>query len=184
MEIVRLLVDTLHLICPFRIVWAWQMGCYFVCGKCRGVVGPGLKIVVPFLTDVRCVPVVPEIYTTPLQTITLRDGTTLTYSASITVIVRDANAAYNRLGHYTETVVELAARILSDGLADAEPKRFDPARGMRDRLLDEQRQSVNDACREYGLEVTALGLNNFARGVRTIRLLLDRAVIGEAKAGV
>jgi hypothetical protein len=162
-----------------RIVAEWEMGVYLVAGKYRGTVGPGLKLVFPGLCDVRCVPVVPEIYSTSLQSVTLRDGSNLTYSASITVVVRDAAAAYCKIGHHAETVVELAARIVSEGLADADPERFDPARGKRDRLLNELREDINEVCNRYGLDVTCLGFNNFVRGVRTVRLLLDQAVLAD-----
>jgi len=180
-DLIRLLIDVAAAVCPVRVCWTWQRSLYFICGRYQWTGNPGIKFIIPGLCEVKTVSVVPEIYTTPLQTVTLRDGTSLTYSASITVVVRDPAAAYNRLGHYTETVVELAARILSEGLADADPKRFDPARGMRDRLLSEQRDEINAACKEYGLEVTGLGLNNFVRGARTVRLLIDRAVLGEGK---
>jgi regulator of protease activity HflC (stomatin/prohibitin superfamily) len=176
-EFLRVLLDILYALCPFRVVWQWQQGVYFFCGRSQGAVGPGLKLVFPGLCEVRTVSVVPEIYTTPLQTVTLRDKSTLTYSASITVVVRNAERAYTTLGHYAETVVELAARVLSDELADADPERFDPARKKRERLLSEMREAVNRECAAYGLEVTALGLNNFVRGIRTIRLLTDRSVL-------
>jgi regulator of protease activity HflC (stomatin/prohibitin superfamily) len=178
-ELLRLVVDFLKPLWPVRVVWEYQRGVYYVGGRYWRTVGPGLKLVVPYLCDVVRISVVPEIYTTPLQTVTLRDGSTLTYSASITVVVTDPAAAWNRLGHYTETVVELAASILSEGLADADPERFDPARGKRDRLLNEQREAINAALAGYGLELAALRLNNFCRGVRTLRLLLDRAVLGQ-----
>ncbi len=177
-DLLKLLMDLLQPLWPFRLVWTWQVGLYYFAGRYQGTVGPGLKVIVPYLCDVKYISVVPEIYTTPLQTVTLRDGSPLTYSASVTVVIRDANAAYNRLGRYAETVVEMAAAILSEGLADADPDRFDPARGKRDRLLSELRADINDAAREYGLEVTALRVNNFVRGARTVRLLLDRAVLG------
>lgn len=177
-ELVKLLVDLLVNLWPLRIVWAWQHGVYFFCGRAVGVVGPGVKLIFPFLCDVRTVSVVPEIYLTPLQTVQLRDKTMLTYSASITVVVRDALAAYTTLGHWAETVVEIAASMLSEGLADAEPERFGPARGKRDRLIDEFRKTINEDLKVHGLEVTALRLNNFVPGVKTWRLLLDRAVLG------
>ena len=178
-ELLRLIIDLLTPLWPLRIVWEWQRGLYYIAGRCMGEVGPGVKAVVPYICDVKCVSIVPEIYTTPLQTITLRDKSNLTYSASLTVVVKNPRAAYNLIGHYEETIVELAARILSDGLADADPERFDPARGKRERVIDELRQEINKAASLYGLEITGLGMNNFARNVRTIRLLLDRAVLAE-----
>lgn len=176
-ELVRLAIDLLGNLLPFRIVWQWQRGLFFICGRYQWTTGPGLKLIVPYFMDVKPISITPEISTTPLQTITLRDGKTLAYSASITVIVTDPDRAFNRVGHHTETIVELAARILSEGLADADPERFDPARGKRDRLLLEQRDAINEIAIEFGMQVTSLGLNNFVRNVRTFRLLNDPAVL-------
>lgn len=174
------LLDVAGALVPLRIVRQWERGLYLVAGRYWRTVGPGPKLVLPGVCEVIRVSVVPEVYCTPLQTITLRDGSTLTFSASVTVIVTDAAKAYIELGHWTETVVEIAAGVLAEGLADAEPERFDPARGKRDRLLSEQRAAINGEIGRYGLEATELRLNNFARGVRTVRLLLDRAVLGGA----
>jgi regulator of protease activity HflC (stomatin/prohibitin superfamily) len=176
-ELLRFVLDAIERLAPVRVVRAWEVGLYLVAGKYRGAVGPGLKLVVPFLCEVVRVPVVPEIYQTPLQSVTLRDGTVLTFSASVTLVVTDAARAYLTVGHYQETVVELAAALLAEGLADADPERFDPARGKRDRLLEELRKELDLAAAEYGMSALALRVNNFVRGVRTVRLLLDGAVL-------
>lgn len=178
-ELLRLVVDIIQPLWPVRLVMPWQKGLYFLCGRYCGEVNPGVWPILPYFGDVKCVSVVPEVYPLPLQTVTLRDGSTLTYSVSITVVVRDAAKAYLKLGHYTETVGELAAAMVSEGLADADPARFDPARGKRDRLLDEIRQELNKEIGQYGVEATAVRLNNFAKGIRTLRLLLDKAVLTE-----
>ncbi len=182
-ELIRLIVDLAAAIVPLRIVWQWQTGLYYIGGRYQWTCGPGLKFLIPGLCDVKCVSMVPEIHTTPLQTITLRDGRNLTYSASLTVVVHDANKAYNTLGHWDETVVEMAARVASEELADADTDRFDPTRGKRDRLIESIRSKIDAAVNVYGVSVTALGLNNFALGVRTLRLLLDKAVISDKTSG-
>lgn len=179
LELIRFLLDSAGSLIPFRLVWEWERGLRFFVGKYQRTVGPGIHFVIPGLMEVKKLSVVPEIHTTPLQTITLRDNRTLTYSASFTAEVVDPYLAYNKVGHYEETVVELAGRVISQELADADPTRFDPARGKRDNLIEEIRRELDEASRKYGVSVTALGLNNFVLGVRTIRLLMDRAVIGE-----
>ena len=183
-EFVRMLLDILYALCPVRYVWEWQEGVYYVCGRSWGRVGPGPKLVVPGVCEVKLVNMSEAIYSTPLQTITLRDKTTLTYSASITVLVRDSARAYHRVEHYAETVVELVARVLSDELADADPERFDAAQGRRSKLLKSLKGMVNEQCVEYGLEVTELGFTNFVRGVRTFRVLTDKAVLTAEPQGL
>lgn len=180
-ELIKLLLEIAHSISPFRIVYIWQRGLYFVLGRYWKTVGPGLKFVVPYLTDVHLVSMVPAVHCTALQTITLRDGKALTYSATIVVQVVDAEAAFNRLEHWQESVVELASGVLSDGLADADPARFDPARGKRDRLLMELRDDINEACKPFGVEIHSVRLNNFAVNVRTYRLLMDRATLQDTR---
>lgn len=179
-ELLLKLLDFAGALSPLKIVPSWCHGVYLVAGKHRGTVGPGLKLVIPGLCEIIRVSVVPEVYPTRLQSVALRDGKVLTFSASVTVIVTDAAKAYLELGHYTETVQEIAAAILAEGMADADPDRFDPARGKRDRLLAEIRAEINKTIEPYGLSATALRINNFVPGVRTVRLMLDSAVLGQA----
>lgn len=178
-EAFKYIIDLLMQLWPMRIVWAWQVGLYYVFGKCRGTVTPGVKLIFPYFCDVRCVSIKPEIYTTPLQTITLADRTNLTYSASITVIVTNARLAYNEVGHYTETVVEMAASLLSEGLAEVAVSDIETC---PNKLFDQLRYKINIALEPYGLEVTVLRFNNFVRGIRTMRLLMDRAVLTPTSA--
>ncbi len=177
----KLLLDLVTLLWPFHVVRQWEQGLYYVNGRFQWQCSPGLKVVVPYFCDVKCISMVPEIETTPLQTVTLRDGKTLTYSASLTIQVVDAEKAYNRVGHWSETIIELAAGVVSACLADADPVRIvDPTRKKRENLLDEIRDEINAVASAYGVEVRALRLNNFALGIRTIRLLMDKSVL-EAK---
>ncbi len=172
------LLDYAAQLFPVRFVRPWERGLYLIAGRYWKTVRPGPQFVIPGLCEVLKVSIVPDEYQTNAQTITLRDGSTLGFTASITVVVTDPAKAYLELGHYTETVVERAAAILAEGLADADPARFDPSHGKRGRLREELRGAINKNVSAYGLEVTELRLNNFIRGVRTIRLLLDRAVLG------
>lgn len=180
-ELLRLLMDIIGQLSPFVKVSQWQHGLYTVNGRYQWTTGPGLKLVVPWFCEVQRVSVVPEIETTPLQTVTLRDGKTLTYSASLTLRVTDAAKAWNNVGHYSETAVELAAGVISSMLAEEDPVRIvDPSRSKRANMLDDIRGEINEQLANYGIEVLALRLNNFALGVPTLRLLMDKSVL-EAK---
>jgi regulator of protease activity HflC (stomatin/prohibitin superfamily) len=177
-SLAKLLMDVVTLLWPFHLVKTWEQGLYFVCGRYQWTCRPGLKLVIPWFCEVKCVSIVPEIETTPLQTVTLRDGQTLTYSASLTIQVVDAERAYNRVGHWSETIIELSAGVVSACLADAEPRRIiDPSRSKRENLLDEIRDEINAVASAYGVEVRALRLNNFALGIPTLRLLMDKSVL-------
>ncbi len=173
-DIVRLILDILKGLSPCKIVPQWCQGLYFVCGKYRGSVGPGLKLVIPYLCEVTAVSVVPRNEQTPRQTVTLRDGRTLTFVASLTMHVEDARAAWCEVEKWSETVVEEASGVLAEMLAETDPDRFDPARGKRARLREEIREEVDGLCRRYGVRVTAVRFTDFVIGARTVRVLLDR----------
>ncbi len=174
-DLLHLLVSIAGHICPVRIVRMWESGLYLVAGKHRGTVGPGLKLVVPGLCEVVCVSMVPRIEQTPRQSITLRDKQSLTFTASLTLQVEDAAKAWLTVEKWAETCVEMAAGRLAELLAEAEPKRFDPAYGKRDRLLEELREEIDTLTRAHGVRTRAVRFQDFALNARTYRLLLDRA---------
>jgi regulator of protease activity HflC (stomatin/prohibitin superfamily) len=179
-DILAKLVDYLHHLTPVRVVRPWERAVYLVGGRYWLTVGPGLKLVIPGLCEVRRVSVVPEVYVTPLLTVTLRDAATVAFSASVMVEVADAAKAYLEIGNYRETVVEIAAAVLAECMGDADPVRLDPARGKRERLLEEWREELNGQLMPFGLLVRSVRLANYVRGVRTYRLLTDPAAVQSA----
>lgn len=176
-DLLAKIVDYLHLLTPLRTVRAWERGVYLVAGRYWRTVQPGLHLVIPGLCEVCRVSVVPEVYPTPLLTVGLRDGSIAAFSASVMVVVSDPAKAYLELGNYRETVVEIAAAMLAEGLADADPERLDPARGKRERLLRELCDDLNTELGKYGLTALSVRLNNHIPRVRTVRVLIDPAAI-------
>lgn len=181
-DFLHLILSVLGRVSPVKIVPQWCSGLYMVAGKHRGTVGPGLKLVVPGLCDVVEISLVPRIEQTPRQSVTLRDGRHLTFTASLTLQVEDPAAAWLTVEKWQETCVELAAGQLAELLAEADPERFDPARGKRGRLLDEFRDELDGLTRAYGVRVRAVRFQDFVIGARPVRLLLDRPT-GLAPAG-
>lgn len=176
-ELLRLILDTLAHLSPLQLVEPWQRAVWLVAGRHWRTVGPGIYPLIPYLMEVRPIDVVPAIYTTPLQTVTLRDKRTLTYSATFTVRVEDPAAAVCRVDYWPETTLELVSGLLAERLADVDPDRFDPARGKRDRLLEELRAEADAATALFGVRVQAIRFTNFALGIRALRLLTEPATL-------
>lgn len=179
-DLIRFVIEMLQQLWPLRLVLQWQMGVYYLCGRYAGTVGPGVWPVIPWLMDVLKVDVVPAIYATPLQTVTLRDNRALTFSATVTTEVEDAAQAVNAVERWPETTVELVSGLLSERLADVKPDRFDPARGKRDNLIEELRKEMDEETAKFGVRIRALRFSNFAVGVRTYRLLSEWATMRTA----
>jgi regulator of protease activity HflC (stomatin/prohibitin superfamily) len=170
-EFLRVLLDVIEFLWPLRIVWEWEGGGYYVCGRYWRKVGPGCWPVVPFFCDIKTVDMVPDIYSTGLQDITTKGGDVLTFEASVTFIVTDAAEALNAVVRHEETTVESAGAVLADTLADVEEERLDPTR--RKGLIRTCMTRINEELTLYGTEVTALRFTTFVRKQRTYRLLMN-----------
>lgn len=170
-EFLRVLVDVAGYLWPFRIVWEWEAGAYYVAGRYWRQVGRGCWPVVPFFCDVKTIDLVPDVYTTGLNDITTKDGGILSFEASVTLVVIDAPAALNSVVRYDETAVEVAGAILADTLADLDAERLSPER--RRGLIRTCLTAINRELNAYGVEVTALRFTTFVREVRTYRILRD-----------
>lgn len=168
-DVVRLILDSLAFIWPFRIVREWERGGYYVTGRWWKAVGPGLYLVVPWFTEVREISIVPAIIPTGKQDITLRNGDTLYFSATATSRVVDFNLAVNTVDNYTETTQELIASVLADRLASVETTRLE-SDSMR-RLLSDLTRWINDESIQFGIEITNVRFTNFVRRAKTFRLL-------------
>jgi regulator of protease activity HflC (stomatin/prohibitin superfamily) len=167
-DFLRLCLDSIAYLFPFRIVMAWEKANYYVCGKFKRTMGPGLKFIIPFFTEIRSETTVPMVFVTPTQTIMLKNGETLTYSATVTLNVEDLDKAFNTVEKWAESSIELAAAILSDKLADADSGQFEPEK--RGRLIASCKTALVKALAEYGVNVSALRFNNFCPKMRVYRL--------------
>jgi hypothetical protein len=162
-EFLRLLWEIVASVTPFRIVHQWESGLYLVCGRLWYVAGPGVKIFAPKLCDVVLISHAERTEQTGLQFCELTDGTVLTYAASFRMRIVDAWAAYSKLEDWRHTSVENAAAALSDAIAEAEPDRFSPAYGKRERLKKEFVETANDRLQRDGVELIEVNFTSFAR---------------------
>ena len=170
-DLLRLVMDLLHQLTPCKVVMQWEAGLFYLMGRYQFSMKPGLKVIVPFLMDVRCVSVVPRNEKTPLNTVTLRDNRTLTYQASLFFQVVDAAKAYNSVENWSETVVEIADGLLSELIAEADPERFEPDYKKRENLRKKLCEEIDEQCLKYGVKMLDLWFTQFVIGVRTYRLM-------------
>lgn len=172
-DLLRILLDVISFIWPLRIVWQWEMGAYYIIGRYWRDVKPGLYPVVPWFMDVRTEGFVSQTFVTPLQTITTKDGGTLTFSASMKLRVVSLGKAYNNVLQWSETAMEDASSALSEKLMDVEVNRLESA--GRGRLLASCKQMLSQELEEYGLAIDEIRFNNFVRNMKVYRLFNDQA---------
>jgi hypothetical protein len=173
-DFLRVILDSIQFLWPFRLVRQWERGGYYVAGRWWKEVGPGCYPVVPWFTEVREISTVPAIVSTPKQDITLTDGSTLHFSVSASVRVFDLNLAVNTVDSYHQTTQELVAAVLADKLARVKAERLAPE--TRGALLASLRNAVAAEASLFGVEVTKIWFTNFVLKAKTFRLLQDTPV--------
>jgi regulator of protease activity HflC (stomatin/prohibitin superfamily) len=172
-DFVKLILDSLSYLWPFRIVRAWERAGYLVCGKWWREMGPGLKVVIPFFTTVHEVSVAEAICGTNRIDVSLSDGRTLSFQASCTARVVDVKRAICSVDEYQTTTQELLAAVLADKLADVDPERLSPQK--RGRLFADLRRWVAEEALAYGIEVSRVRFTSFVIAARTYRLIIDQS---------
>lgn len=182
-DFVRLVIEIIQYLWPFRKTASYQRGVYRVFG--RAIHGkwwfnnpePGLKLVVPFFTEVEGYLVVPDPLTLPRQSLTVRDGRALVCQALMTVVVEDIYLAIEAVAGYVVSSQEVASGKIATRLMTAEPPELEP--DNRGRLLGGLKQSINSDLAKFGCRCTDLTFTQFAFA-RTYRLFNDSAGIYDA----
>lgn len=184
LNFIQSLIEIFKFFWPFRIVNEWERGALYVAGRwfgrwparrSDGTVGPGLYFVVPFLMELHTAIVVPWVQSTPLMTITTRDGQLLMFSATATFVCFDTAKAINRIESVTSTAIELVMAVTAEKLAEVKETRLDG--DSRKRLVSDITRWTNEEFEalDIGVRVDALRFTNFGH-VKTYRLLTDAAL--------
>lgn len=174
-DLVRLVIEIMQLLWPFRMVEQWENGALYACGRYWKTLGPGTYPVVPWFMVMRTANMVPAILGTGRQDITLKDGKVLSFAATATVKVIDVALAFNSIDNYHETTQELMASFLAEQLAEVDADRLSPEK--RSRFFTTLEKKLADQTAKYGVELTNLRFTSFVLNARTYPLLMDTNAI-------
>lgn len=161
---------------PFREVAPWEHGVMIVCNRWIWNLRPGVYFVVPFFMEVSTATTVPNFFFTPLLTVTLRDGRTLTFTCSAEVCVVDVRKALLEVDRYRESVVEALSSIVAEELVEAEPAQLESLRSRR-ALMRTIAKEVNTQVSRFGVELRTLRFANFAF-LKAYRIMNDSSTSG------
>ncbi len=172
-DFVRLVIDIVQLLWPFRLVHQWERAGFYVAGMYWIDVGPGVYPVIPWFMDVKPVSVVWHPIVSGRQDVTMIDGTTLTFDAMARARVIDVRSALNDTDDYHHSAINDLSAILAEKLATEDPDRLRPRR--RGTLFAELTAAVAKDVALYGVEIADVRFLSFVLKVRTYRLLNDQA---------
>lgn len=175
-DLLRLLIDCFGYIWPFRLVHTWEGGGFYVFGRWWKEVGPGIYFIIPFFSDVKTISIASAIVGTGRQDITLLDGTTLSFSATVWAKIVDVYKAFNLVDEPTSTTQELLASLLADTLAETPIERLGSKRKSTN-LFKELEGKLKEEALEFGVEIRELRFTSFILSVKTHRLLIDQTPV-------
>lgn len=146
-------------------VMPWESGLRVRLGRWVKVLGPGVHLKLPMVDTAFKQSVRMRVSTLPVQTLTTRDGKTVTLSAAVGYSVRDILRLYNGLHHAEDTIGNLVLSAIGEFVHQHRAEDCSPATVQR-------AVAGTIELERYGLADVHVYITDFAF-VRTFRLISD-----------
>lgn len=147
------------------VVNPWESAVRVTFGKKMRVLAPGMWFKIPFVHNVRVQSVRLRVITCGLQTVTSKDGTTITVRLVIGFSIEDIAKLYNSLDSPDLTMANFAMGETADLIARRTTNECKP-----ETIQDMVKSKLTE--QSYGLKLEYVKVTNFAI-VRTYRLMGD-----------
>ena len=156
---------------PVRIVSQWEQGVRTRAGQVHallthenGLFGTGLHFFIPTIDEVHTQEANADTVLTPTQVHETQDGIAVSFSFAIRWSVVDAKKLFESIHEPKETLIN---EVVSSAGGLIGTIDYDDACVE---LIDQVERDISDRLGEWGVEIEALHLANFARA-RTVRLI-------------
>lgn len=152
-------------------VMPWEQALHIRKGKKVKLLGAGIYLKVPFIDTVFTQTTRMRMIDTPMQTISTKDGNTLTIKSVIGYTISDIQVLYNTLYHPEMTLTSMIMGYAGEFTRDRVINEISPP------LIEEFINSKIEAS-DYGLKDLSIKITTFAI-VKTFRLIQDGSYLGE-----
>ena len=151
------------------VVVPWEQAIRVRMGKKITILNPGVHFQAPFIDRVYVQNIRERVAATTAQSLTTRDGITITLLAALRFEISDIKPLYTRLHQASETICQIVEGFFSEYIITHDAKDCTP-----EKVLSFVKEEVDIS--KYGLNLVDLFLTDFVK-VRTYRLIqggLDR----------
>lgn len=145
------------------VIAPWEEGLRVRLGRRITILHAGPHLRVPFIDAVYVQSTRRRIVNLPIQTVTTRDGKTLTFSGTLGYSIADVLKLYSTLHHAHDTIQNFALQALAERVSVEDAERLS-AGALGSLTLD---------LAPYGISETKISVTDFAF-VRTYRLISDQ----------
>jgi len=152
-----LIVAVVFLAAGIKVVNEYERGVKFTLGKFSGVIGPGLRFVIPILQTWQKVDIRTKVIDVPDQDAITRDNVSIKVNAVLYFKVADSEKAIIQVEHYAYAVSQLAQTTMRDVVGEVS---LDELLSKRDAVSSKIRLIVDKATDPWGIKVESVELKH------------------------
>ncbi len=179
MEVLILVVIVLFVVltvvtAAVKIVQQYELGVVFRFGRLVGTRKPGIRIIIPFVDQMRKIDTRTVTIDVPSQEVLTRDNVTARVNAVVFLRVLDAEKAVVEVLDFRMATYQMAQTTLRSVLGQHE---LDELLSQRDKINQMLRQIIDDATDPWGVKVSAVEIKDVE-----LPATMQRAMAAQAEA--
>ncbi len=147
----------LFILSGLKVVNEYERGVKFTLGKFRGIMSPGLRLIIPIIQSWRRVDLRVKAVDVPEQESITKDNVTVGINAVIYYKVSDASKAILEVEHYNYAVSQMAQTTMRNIVGEVE---LDELLSSRDKISEQIQQIIDKATDPWGIKVDAVELKD------------------------
>jgi len=148
---------SLVVISGIKIIDQYERGVVLTLGSFSGILGPGLRVVIPFLQRLIRVDLRITTADIPKQEVITKDNVPAGINAVVYFQVEKPDDAVLKIQDYTYAITQYAQTALRDVIGGVE---LDTLLGERQKIADEIKSLVDNETTEWGIDVTAIKIQD------------------------
>ncbi|MBT9159304.1 MAG: Modulator of FtsH protease HflK [Dehalococcoidia bacterium] len=179
MEVLILVVIVLFVVltvvtAAVKIVQQYELGVVFRFGRLVGTRKPGIRVIIPFVDQMRKIDTRTVTIDVPSQEVLTRDNVTARVNAVVFLRVLDAEKAVVEVLDFRMATYQMAQTTLRSVLGQHE---LDELLSQRDKINQMLRQIIDDATDPWGVKVSAVEIKDVE-----LPATMQRAMAAQAEA--
>ena len=172
--VIILIVGLFFLFSSIRVVQQYERGVIFTLGRLMGAMGPGLFLVVPFISRMHRVDLRIVTHTVPPQEVITRDNVTVKVTAVLYFYVVNPTIAVTNVQNFGQATTQIGQTTLRNVLGQSE---LDELLSERKKINQELQTIIDEHTERWGVKVTAVEVKDIE-----LPATMQRAMAKQAEA--
>jgi regulator of protease activity HflC (stomatin/prohibitin superfamily) len=145
------------ILASIKVVYAYERGVLFTLGKYRGIMGSGLRLVIPIIQSWQRIDLRTRVIDVPDQDCITKDNVSVNVNAVLYFKVNEAQKAVIQVEHFVYAISQLAQTTMRDVVGEV---TLDDLLSKRDALSKRIQSLVDVATDPWGIKVQSVDLKH------------------------